>query len=280
MNSDADAEKNGTSASPATARKQRLARPRHAFEQDALRNRGAEATVSLGKLEHVDDLTQLGLDLVDARDVGKRDTRPRLRIVEPRLRAAEPEPEARAELADNEHVRADEDEPWCNAQDEALDEGARQGSRLGVDGDPLREEFPEQVVFGEGRPLSLKLNDGAGAPLGGRLVNGALEVALDRVPARLHVSHVRAIQLSHEDVVRNRDARLGATQQDVHDEDVGDQERDHQHPRRRAPPPFPLRGRLLATVEAFGPPAARRRFGRLPPSRRCFLVLRRVRLCH
>ena len=73
-NSDAEIEKNGTPASPATAlRQQRLAGAGRAREQHAARDPPAEPAVAVGVLEEVDDLGQLLLRLVDAGHVGERD---------------------------------------------------------------------------------------------------------------------------------------------------------------------------------------------------------------
>ena len=59
--------KNGTSASPATARASSvLPVPGGPDQQHALGDAAAEALVLLGVLEEVDDLDQLGLGLVDA----------------------------------------------------------------------------------------------------------------------------------------------------------------------------------------------------------------------
>ena len=52
---------------------QRLARAGRPVEEDALRDAGAELLEALGVAEEVDDLAQLGLRLVDARDVLPRD---------------------------------------------------------------------------------------------------------------------------------------------------------------------------------------------------------------
>jgi len=62
-------EKNGTPASPATAREQRLARTGGTHQKDALRRRSSEARVPLGLLEEVHDLDELVLGLLDVCDV-------------------------------------------------------------------------------------------------------------------------------------------------------------------------------------------------------------------
>ena len=83
MNSDADIEKNGTFASPATARASSvLPVPGGAGEQHALRDLRAEPAVLVGVAQEVDDLGELLLDLVDAGDVGEGGPRPGLGLVE------------------------------------------------------------------------------------------------------------------------------------------------------------------------------------------------------
>ena len=73
-NSDAEMEKNGTLASPATARASSvLPVPGRAREQHAARDPAAELAVAVRVLEEVDDLGQLGLGLVDAGHVVERD---------------------------------------------------------------------------------------------------------------------------------------------------------------------------------------------------------------
>ena len=88
-NSEAASEKNGTSASPATARASSvLPVPGRAGEQDAVRDPAAELLVLLGVAQEVDDLGQLRLGLVDPGDVGERDPVAG-RLVPARARAAE-----------------------------------------------------------------------------------------------------------------------------------------------------------------------------------------------
>ena len=73
-NSEADIWKNGTPASPATARASSvLPVPGRAAQQHAARDLGAERQVLVGVLEEVDDLVQLVLGLVDPGDVLERD---------------------------------------------------------------------------------------------------------------------------------------------------------------------------------------------------------------
>ena len=111
MNSEALALKNGTLASPAVARASSvLPVPGAPGEQHALRRARAEAAVLLRVLQEVDDLVDLGLDLVDAGDVVERDAH-RLGI-DALLRAAAEQSAAHRALLALEHpdVEADEQE--------------------------------------------------------------------------------------------------------------------------------------------------------------------------
>ena len=55
------------------ARQQRLARARRSHQHDTLGKRGAQPTEASRRLQELDDLLQLLLGLVDARDVGEAD---------------------------------------------------------------------------------------------------------------------------------------------------------------------------------------------------------------
>ena len=110
-------------------REQRLAGPRRADEQHALRNPAAEVRVFFRVLEELDDLLELVLGLVDARDVGE----PHLHfIVGIDLRAASREghhasfgaghpPEEEAPDADQEQQR---DDPAEHVRQPAIDDFA------------------------------------------------------------------------------------------------------------------------------------------------------------
>ncbi len=66
--------KNGTLASPAMARaSKRLAGARRADHQHALGNLAAQLLELARILEEIDDLANLGLGLIDARDIGEGD---------------------------------------------------------------------------------------------------------------------------------------------------------------------------------------------------------------
>src|ERR1700746_1778214 len=73
-NSDPEIEKNGTPASPATARASNvLPVPGGPPQHPPLGRGAAEPAIGLGVLEEVDDLDQLVLGLVDTGDIGKGD---------------------------------------------------------------------------------------------------------------------------------------------------------------------------------------------------------------
>ena len=73
MNSEADIEKNGTSASPGDRLgQQRLTGTGRTGQQHAARHHRAERPVAVGVLEEVDDLRELLGRLVDPGDVGER----------------------------------------------------------------------------------------------------------------------------------------------------------------------------------------------------------------
>ena len=158
-NSDADWLKNGTLASPATARaSKRLAGARRPDEQHALRDHAAKPLVLLRLAQEVDQLLELLLDLVDARDVSERRPRP-LRVVEPRpaltkrARASRrrrrrwpPGGSSRATAITIKQRRPE-------AQEQRQPERRRRVLRLGVDGDAVLLEQRLEAVIGERRSL-------------------------------------------------------------------------------------------------------------------------------
>ena len=83
-----DREERGVRLAGDGAREQRLAGARRAREQHAVGHAPAEAPVALGVAQEVDDLRELGLGLVDPRDVLEGDA-DLLRVHPPRLRAPE-----------------------------------------------------------------------------------------------------------------------------------------------------------------------------------------------
>ena len=76
MNSEAEMEKNGTWPRRDRPCQQRLAGARRARQQHTLGDHRAQPAVFLGVLQEVDDLGELGLDLVDPGHVVERSARP------------------------------------------------------------------------------------------------------------------------------------------------------------------------------------------------------------
>ena len=115
------------------AREQRLARARRPGEQDAVRDPPAEPLVLLRIAEEVDDLGQLLLRLVDARDVGERDAVLR-RLVAPRPRAAEPAEHVLhvAGAAHQPEEQEDEEDGRAEPEQQALPPRRPRVERLGV----------------------------------------------------------------------------------------------------------------------------------------------------
>ena len=85
----ADREERDVGLARDRARQQRLAGAGLAAEQHALGDHRAERAVLVRVLEEVDDLLELVLGLVDARDVGERRARARVRLVALGARAAQ-----------------------------------------------------------------------------------------------------------------------------------------------------------------------------------------------
>ena len=122
-NSDADIEKNGTSASPATARRPGSCRCLAARQQDAVRDPGAEAGTSRAAQE-VDDLGELGLGLVDPGHVRKGDPAPEGSYRRARERPKAPSiPWTFPARRDQQHEEPDEEERRPEAEQQALPPG-------------------------------------------------------------------------------------------------------------------------------------------------------------
>jgi hypothetical protein len=83
MNSEADIEKNGTLASPATARASSvLPVPGGPDNSTPPGNLRTKPPVPIGITQEIDDFHDLVFDLIDARDILERRARTRLRLVE------------------------------------------------------------------------------------------------------------------------------------------------------------------------------------------------------
>ena len=113
-----------------------LARAGRPNQQDAARQPRAEALVPVGRLEGVDDLGELGLRLVLARDVGKRDVR-LLGVVEASPASTEPEDPLLVPL----HLAA-------HVDDHADDQRDRQDPD-----DQVEQERPAADVLGDDRDI-------------------------------------------------------------------------------------------------------------------------------
>src|SRR5262249_55290940 len=136
-------------------REQRLARSRRPGEEDTVRYAPTEPAVPLRVAEEVDDLTELVLRLVDARDVGEghllaaRHVAASARGTE----GAEPVLHA-ARAAEQPEEQEDEEDRRSEAEQQALPPGRARVERLRIDGDlVVLEELRERVRVGEGRDL-------------------------------------------------------------------------------------------------------------------------------
>ena len=164
MNSEAEMEKNGTCASPATARASRVLPPPGGPDSRTPRGIFAPSRRYLLRVaQEVDDLGDLVLDLVDARHVGERGARPGLRAVQ-----RGPGPAERAEHAARAAARRPsahrEEQPQqqqgrSEAEQELLPQRRACVRRVGVDRYTGALQLLEQVVVGEGRPLRREAGD-------------------------------------------------------------------------------------------------------------------------
>jgi hypothetical protein len=130
------------------AGQQRLAGARRAAEQDALGDHRAEAPVLVRVLEEVDDLDELLLGLVDARDVLERRAL-LVGLVALGLRAAQAGQAARAPpagAAHDEDEDADDQQRRAEEQQEVDERRAARVDLLGVDLDLLALEVGRQLL--------------------------------------------------------------------------------------------------------------------------------------
>ena len=268
-NSDADIWKNGTPASPATARASSvLPVPGGAAQQHAARDAAAEREVLVGVLEEVDDLGQLLLGLVDAGDVlegdlllgaPRRGGRASGRTTSARRRRRRPRPPAH-----DEHEQRDEQQRGAEAEDQAgsANDGPGVG-RLGVDRHAL-------VAAAASNSDELSANDGTWVEKSssmafsssGRVLDRLLERALDRVAGRGDLLDVVGLDLVRNvRAVRDPDRRVGLERLRGDPQVERQQQHDHQP---RDPPARTLR-RRRALRRAAGAAAVRGR--RDPPAR-------------
>ena len=155
MNSEPEIEKNGTPASPATARASSvLPVPGGPFKQHALGNPPAQPLELLGVLEELDDLLELGLGVLQAGHFVERGAL--LRLVVPLRRALdEAAQDPAVELvAGPPHHQVDEAEDHERRQ-EKHDPGQAVGrvGRAGIDLDPVRRFFSSAVSFASAASL-------------------------------------------------------------------------------------------------------------------------------
>ena len=138
-NSEAEDEKNGTPASPATARASSvLPVPGWPVEQHAARDPPAERLVALRVLEEVDDLGELLLGLLDPGDVVEGDLRAG-GLEAAGARAAEAADRARpAAAAHDVEEQQHEQDHRAEAEQDRREQAAAQRDRRGVDLDAVR----------------------------------------------------------------------------------------------------------------------------------------------
>ena len=209
MNSDADRWKNGTCASPATARASSvLPVPGCAGQQHALGDGRAEPPVLVRVAEEVDHLGELLLHLVDAGDVVERGPRPGLRLVPLGPRPADPadaaEPAAGRHPPEEPDQQPDEQQRRAEAEQQllpapALESGGRaltvtssSSSRL------VRPSSPKA-----GRWVVKSVTSLASPSFGGYFA-AACERALDGVAGRGDLADVAGLHLLPEERVRHR----------------------------------------------------------------------------
>jgi hypothetical protein len=156
-----DREERGVRLACDGASEQRLARPRGAREQDPVGHAPAKTSVTGRVAQEVDDLGQLRLRLVDARDVVERD--PDRGWIDPScLRAAEAAepPHASAVLGGAAHEQddhADDQQRRTEAQQERHGERRALGGRLGVDLDAVGlQQRGQLIVVPERRDLGFE----------------------------------------------------------------------------------------------------------------------------
>ena len=144
------------------AGQQSLAGAGLARQQHALGDGRAQRPVLVRVAQEVDDLGQLGLDLVDAGDVGERRAWTGLGFVPLGLRPADPAQAAESPAgrgpAHEPDQQADEQQRRAEADQDLLQHRHRVG-RLGVDRDVVAQQQLGQPVVAEGRPLGGEVGD-------------------------------------------------------------------------------------------------------------------------
>src|SRR5581483_3421627 len=160
----------------------RLPRAGGTDEQHALRHGSAEPLVLRGVLQEVDDLDELVLRVVDARDVVEGDLRLGLAVA---LGAATAEPEEPAPAGRHALVHPDEprnqEERRAEAENHGLPERPAVLERPRVDDDALLLEQRLETGVGEGRSQRLEAERAARIWTLPRVGHLLLEGALDRL---------------------------------------------------------------------------------------------------
>ena len=200
MNSDAAIEKNGTSASPATARARSVLPVPGAPDSSTPRGTRAPRRVYFSGLRRKSTTSrQLPGSLVDAGDVLERDpllvafVAARLRLAERAQRPTGSQPSPQASR--DEHEEPGEEQPRRDAEQQLLPQRRADVGVLGVDYDSLgRQQGIERVVVDERRKLRLE-PDSRTALRARRRGGLLLEVTLDRVSRRHDVGHVAGANL-------------------------------------------------------------------------------------
>ena len=261
------------------AREQRLAGAGRAAQQHAARDASAQPGVAVRVLQEVDDLLELRLGLLDARDVLEGDAL-RRRLDALGARAAErPEraagPAARRPAREEDEQR-DDQQRRSEADEQRVEEPAALVDRLGLDGDVVvLQQRRELVGVGERRDLGLEAVGRDRAAVARRVVVDAL----DEAPGDLLalggdlLDVVLGDLVEEERAVRDGDLRVvvgpqGGRQGGV-DGQRGDDEGDP------APADARWARRARGRLRGLGSAAAVRRGGDVPSARIAFHPSRR-----
>jgi len=234
------------------ARQQRLAGPRRPRQQHALRRSRAHAPVLLRVLEVVDDLKDLGLDLVDAPDVVER--HPHSLGVDRLLLAAGAEETTTQRLLlppEDPVVERDQQQDRGEREQQVRQRAALLHHRGGADRGAAVLQFCQQVVLRERGPLRGELP--VCLPFHTRHGRGLAQLTLHGVPAGEHLRDVAVLHLRRELAVGHRRRAghpiLGRQQTEHHQ--IADQ-----HPGEPLPVDPPLQPLPVAVRggHALGPP--------------------------
>src|SRR5438876_9150266 len=166
------------------------------------RHGAAEPLVLRGVLQEVDDLDELVLGVVDARDVVEGDLRPRVAVA---LGTAAAEPEEPPTAGHHALIHPDEphdqEERGAEAEDQVLPEGPALVERPRIDDHALLLEQRLETGVGEGGQQRLEAQRGARVRPLARVGHLLLESALDRVALAGHLLDVARLHLLLEERV-------------------------------------------------------------------------------